>query len=303
MSCLVEAVENRDFVKPIKDENTCYSPTGVDNIDCIHVPMNFSEKHGAHLLDDSSTVTTVTTHTADSADSHNSQNDWEFIQDIESHLQFEEEEEVTYMVPLPKMGKPKIKSLTPISIMLCKTIGLKESRNILKVLFDPGSTKTLIHRSVLPANAKLIPLSQARDVKTLAGSMTAVEMVHLRELRLPEFDKNRRIDEQKALIFDKKTRYDVILGADFLTKTGFDIKYSTGTIHWFENVRPMREPWTLNTEEFQAMAAAYDTQLEDEYIGEDWLDSYLSNTILDAKYEKADVREVAESQKHLTLQQ
>ena len=116
-------------------------------------------------------------------------------------------------------------------------------------------------------------------------------------------NKNRRIDEQKALIFDKKTRYDVILGADFLTKTGFDIKYSTGTIHWFENVRPMREPWTLDTEEFQAMAAAYDTQLEDEYIGEDWLDSYLSNTILDAKYEKADVREVAESQKHLTLQQ
>ena len=62
----------------------------------------------------------------------------------------------------------------------------------------------------------------------------------------------------------------------------------------------MREPWTLDTEEFQAMAAAYDTQLEDEYIGEDWLDSYLSNTILDAKYEKADVREVAESQKHLS---
>ena len=102
MSCLVEALENRDFVKPIKNENACYSPTSVDNIDCIHVPINFSKQHGAHLLDDTSTVTTESTHTADSADTHNSQNDWEFIQDIESHLQFEEEEEVTYMVPLPK---------------------------------------------------------------------------------------------------------------------------------------------------------------------------------------------------------
>ena len=106
MSCPVEAFENRDFVKPIKNETTCYSPTSVDNIDCIHLPINFSrEKHGAHLLDDASTVTTVTTHTADSADTHNSQDDWEFIQDVESHLHFGEEEEVTYMVPLPKMGK------------------------------------------------------------------------------------------------------------------------------------------------------------------------------------------------------
>ena len=75
--------------------------------------------------------------------------------------------------------------------------------------------------------------------------MQTKDMVHLRDLRLPEFDKNRQIDEQKALIFDGKCRYDVILGADLLTKSGIDINYSTGTMHWFENVRPMREPWKL----------------------------------------------------------
>ncbi len=36
---------------------------------------------------------------------------------------------------------------------------------------------------------------------TLAGSMQTQEVVHLRDLQLPEFDKNRRIGEQKALIF------------------------------------------------------------------------------------------------------
>jgi len=70
--------------------------------------------------------------------------------------------------------------------------------------------------------------------------MQTSDLVHLRDMRHPEFDKNRRIDEQKALVFDGKCRYDVILGADFLTKTGIDINYSTGTMHWFENVRPMR---------------------------------------------------------------
>ncbi len=52
-------------------------------------------------------------------------------------------------------------------------------------------------------------------------------------LRLPEFDKNRNVDQQKALVFQSETsKYDVILGADFLTKTGIDVKYSTGTMEW-----------------------------------------------------------------------
>ncbi len=45
-------------------------------------------------------------------------------------------------------------------------------------------------------------------------------------LRLSELDKNRNIEQHKALIFEADTyKYDVILGADFLTKTGIDVKY------------------------------------------------------------------------------
>ena len=39
-------------------------------------------------------------------------------------------------------------------------------------------------------------------------------------------------------------------------------------------------------------------QIEDELFGEDWLDSY-ATTILDAKYEKADILEVVNNQKQL----
>ena len=184
--------------------------------------------------------------------------------------------------------------------MVVDTIGLKKSRALLKVLFDPGSTKTLISRKALPKGTKPTALDTIRKVSTLAGSMQTSDLVHLRDMRLPEFDKNRRIDEQKALVFDGKCRYDVILGADFLTKAGIDINYSTGTMHWFENVRPMREPWKLDNSEYHAMACAFDIQADDELIGEDWLDSYLTNTILDAKYEKVNVHDVSKTQTHLT---
>jgi hypothetical protein len=74
-------------------------------------------------------------------------------------------------------------------------------------------------------------ISNRRKIGTLAGSYTSSEMVVLRNLRLPELDKNRNVDQQKALIFDADScSYDVILGVDFLSKTEIDVIYSTGTI-------------------------------------------------------------------------
>ncbi len=92
-------------------------------------------------------------------------------------------------------------------------------------------------------------------VNTLAGSYQSLEMVVMRNLRLPELDKNRNVDQQKALIFESETcKYDVILGADFLNKTGIDVKYSTGTIQWFENELPLRNPQFLKDKDYAAMA-------------------------------------------------
>jgi hypothetical protein len=52
-------------------------------------------------------------------------------------------------------------------------------------------------------------------------------MVVMRKIRLPEFNKNRVVEEQKALVFDGQCKYNVIFGADFVSKTGIDIKYSS----------------------------------------------------------------------------
>jgi hypothetical protein len=49
-------------------------------------------------------------------------------------------------------------------------------------------------------------------------------------------------------------KYDVILGPGFLTKTGIDVKYSTGTIEWFKNELPLCNPHDIKDKDFKATA-------------------------------------------------
>ena len=200
---------------------------------------------------------------------------------------------------------PNKKRLTPLSIMVCDTISAVRSRTLLKVLFDPGSTVTFISRKCLPRHCKTCPVANSRSVNTLAGSCTANEMVVLRAIRLPELDKNRVVDQHKALVFDGNIRYDLILGADFLTKCGIAIKYSSGTIEWFDSELPMRDPKYLDNNDYLAMAETLEVQREEEQLfGKDWYDpDCYATEILDAKYEKVSTDEVVEQCTHLNATQ
>ena len=126
---------------------------------------------------------------------------------------------------------PQNRNLTPVTIMVADTIGTIKSRRLLKVLLDSGSTTTLINKRCLPRKCQPCKTSQIRMVNTLAGSYNSSAMVIMCNLRLPELDKNRNVEQHKALIFESDNcKYDLILGADFSTKTGIDVKYSTKTI-------------------------------------------------------------------------
>jgi len=69
---------------------------------------------------------------------------------------------------------------------------------------------------------------------------------------------------KKALVFESKTcKYDIILGADFLTKIGIDAKYCTRTIEWFENELPLQESFfSLTDKETLAIAEIIEIQQE-----------------------------------------
>ena len=117
------------------------------------------------------------------------------------------------------MDNPKktvLQNLTPVLIMVVDTISSVRSRRLLKILLDSGSTTTLVNKKCLPKKCRPCQISHSRTVNTLAGSYQMSAMVVMLNLILPELDKNRNVDQQKALIFQSDTcKYDVILDAVF----------------------------------------------------------------------------------------
>jgi hypothetical protein len=195
--------------------------------------------------------------------------------------------------------------LTLGRILVVDAISSVRSRRLLKVLLDSGSTTTLINKRCLPRHCKPNEISSSRQVNTLAGTYTSTEVVIMRNLRLPEFDRNRNVNQQKALVFQSETcKYDVILGADFLTKTGIDIKYSTGTIEWFDNELPLCNPHLFQDKDFEAMAEIVEVQQEEALFGMDWYNpTCYAVEILDAKYGKVDIDELINQLNHLNTEQ
>jgi hypothetical protein len=92
-------------------------------------------------------------------------------------------------------------------------------------------------------------------------------------------------------------------GADFLSKTGIDIKHSSGIIECFINELPMCHPHHLDNKEYLTMAEVLEVQCEAEQLfGMDWYDPtcYTSDSeILDAKYGKVSTDDVVDRLAHL----
>jgi hypothetical protein len=75
----------------------------------------------------------------------------------------------------------------------------------------------MIHRSALPKGIITKLLGDTKLVRTLAGCLKTQEIVMMRDLRLPEHDKNRPINQQKVLVFDNDNiKYDIILGRNLI---------------------------------------------------------------------------------------
>jgi hypothetical protein len=64
----------------------------------------------------------------------------------------------------------------------------------------------MIKRSALPKGVITKVIGDAKLVRTLAGHLKTLEVVMMCDLRLPKFDKNRCINQQKVLVFDNDTR-------------------------------------------------------------------------------------------------
>jgi hypothetical protein len=115
-------------------------------------------------------------------------------------------------------------------------------------------------------------LESSRKVSRLAGKLQAKEVVTMRDIRLPEFDKNRRIDSHKCLAHDNDAcNYDIILGTQFLSKTGIKLDYANEQMEWFDITLPLKPTGVgLKAQDFDAMVDAFPHS-----SGEDWLQNLL----------------------------
>jgi hypothetical protein len=70
----------------------------------------------------------------------------------------------------------------------------------------------MIKRSALPKGVITKLLGDTKLVRTLADHLKMHKVVTMQDLRLPEFDKNKRINQQKVLVFDNdNVKYNINL--------------------------------------------------------------------------------------------
>jgi transposase InsO family protein len=176
----------------------------------------------------------------------------------------------------------------PMSFIVAKTINGKTSMRLLRALFDSGGSATMIHERCLPKGCQPTVLTNYVTSNTIAGNFTSEKCVHMQEITLPEFDRNKRIDQQGAFVFTGDCAYDVILGRDFLMNAGIDIRFADNKIVWMNLSIDMKHVDGKNS-----------IQAGQDYIDDIDQDNF-ATTLLDAKYDGATPEQVAQEQRHLT---
>ena len=154
-------------------------------------------------------------------------------------------------------------------------------------MFDSGASETII-QSNLVKNLK----SQKTNTQvwnTAAGKVATNKMAKIM-FNMPEFYESK-IVQCWAHVFDAKLSYDMIIGRDLMTELGIKIDFENLIVHWKEAEVPMRDP-KITTKEFFTQ----DTEIVEEAMTR-------VKKILDAKYEAADLKQIAAECTHLTKEQ
>ena len=141
---------------------------------------------------------------------------------------------------VPPANWNKQNDTIPTTLLIAKSIQHKESKRLLRVLFDSGGTNTLIHSGCIPLGATPSLLTERQSLQTIAGTFLSKRQVGLQELSLPEFDSKKRISGVNAFVFDSPCNYDIILGRDFLSMIGLTLDFKNHTMKWMDSTIQMK---------------------------------------------------------------
>ena len=179
-------------------------------------------------------------------------------------------------------------------------------------LLDSGSTGCLFNKRLMPFGTKTNTITNKILQTTTQGTHTCNEFVFIEDIQSPEFNNSRHIKGAMAYVFDSHDcPYDVILGRDFLQTIGIKMDFQLDVIQWLDTIVDMKRikqfdwPETRQTfmQEFGTELHYLDMDVEDEYLCNKHIEESFAVEILQSKYGKVSVDEVADMQKHLTEHQ
>jgi len=163
---------------------------------------------------------------------------------------------------------------------------------MIKVLLDSGASKTIVNKNIV-RKLKICKNKSQTVFNTPGGNLITTRNCKVL-FCLPELNASRIIEWTCQVNEGKATNYDMIIGRDLLEELGIDIKFSTGTIDWDEAKQSMRNPSVTQKEAFLAEDTEGKLSIQA---------SERMKSILDAKYEKADLHTEVNKCVHLTPDQ
>ena len=181
--------------------------------------------------------------------------------------------------------KRKTEHLSPIVFIRFNTRNGKPKPVMLKALIDSGGSESLLNKK-FAKNLRKKTIAQ-KQWTTVAGNMNTSQTAKS-QFTLPELHDDRLIEWEFNLV-ESLGIYDMIIGRDLLQALGLSINFNDLTLQWDDAIIPMKDTsCTINNSYY----------IKEEGTTVDDATECIKK-ILDAKYEKANLHQVAKDQSHL----
>ena len=187
---------------------------------------------------------------------------------------------------------------------------------LFRVLLDSGTNRCMGTRSAIQRAGLHIKKSRRiHRYNTAAGVFTTTCQSRIRTHKILELNSRRNLSAHKVQVRDGQLgAYDFIFGRDYLFKFGIDLIFSEKVIHWDGMRMPMKEMGHYaNPSAMQSTLMMHTTGERNaiRYKARDTLQSYAiidneiyeTKEIKESKYEKQDLRAIADQQVHLSMEQ
>ena len=182
--------------------------------------------------------------------------------------------------------RQKTEDLKPIVFVRFNTRLGKAKPVTLRALLDSGGSGSLVDEK-FAKQLRLKKLQKSETVWTTpAGALQTTHKCNA-QFTIPELHDNKLIGWDLH-VTKNLGAYDMILGRDVLSDLGIDLRFSSMTIEWDGSEIPMKDRDATEAESFFVNDSEGMISAADRVKG-----------ILDAKYEKANLREICEEAEYL----